>query len=168
MTNFIKLHLTPAVLFLIISLLLLSNIAFSQGKVNFSGHWVVNFDKSELGKSGRETVVPQFDIQQSEEGKATLIVFSGTFEGSSYRDTLFMDRRQFTSGTQSGDNNSSTYLKFSNWSDDGKSAVLTQKLSAFTMRITYSLSNDGKTLIMERVIDKDTNKIVYDRKSKSL
>ena len=125
-------------------------VAFAQAKPNFAGTWTMNIDKSDLGqmpkpKSQVETITQTADAitfavaaDRNELGKQNY-TFSAKLDGS---------ETPFPADVFPPDSPFRILSSKAEW--QGSALVITQKTSfqdtAGTLKITYTLSADGKTL----------------------
>lgn len=123
-------------------------------KANYGGSWKLNVQKSELGDFGDRIAPKKLNVDQKDD--QIIIARTGTgFNGDEYISTETL--------TFDGKTNEMTIFETSKkkstikWSEDGNSFVITYMLSLSfngeTTEIngteTWSLTNDGKTVITE-------------------
>jgi hypothetical protein len=128
-------------LFTIVVLLLISTILFaSDGKVNFSGEWTLNKDKSDLGDSGRRRgrAATKLIIEQ-EDNKLVVESFRQNRDGEevSTKLTYTLDGKKNKNEMRFGDQVSTT-----KWSEDSKS---------LTIESTMTMSRGDRDITIESI-----------------
>jgi hypothetical protein len=125
-----------------------------EGKVNFSGTWNFNEEKSEMGEGGRfmratKLVITQKDNDMTLERHAT----GRNGEEVTMTDKLTLDGKECENPAFRDNIKKSTVT----WSEDGKNLTINATIefnwegnkSEFTSVEVYKLSDDGKTLTIE-------------------
>ncbi|MFC2099050.1 hypothetical protein ACFLSP_04815 [Bacteroidota bacterium] len=134
------------------SFLFASVNAMAPKKVDFSGEWILNESKSELGE-GRFRLSSELTVKQ--EGNTLTIERTVTGRGGETRttsETLTMDGKENVS--ESENRSSTTTVK---WSDDSKSLTITSDLvmsrqgETFKVKRTeiWTMDKDGKILTIK-------------------
>lgn len=134
-------------------LLLCSTVLFAQ-KPDFSGTWVLNEGKSDMGQFGN-IVPPKISAIQKADS-LTAIKTNKSFDGSSETlstETLSFDGKQIESTVPPNDGKRKASAK---WSDDGSQLTITYTLQlnfngeAFEVTGTevWALADGGKTLTL--------------------
>lgn len=136
-------------------LLLLAFISFAgDGKVNYSGTWNINEEKSELGEGGRfflstKLVIVQKDNDMTMERHRT----GRNGEPRSSTDKFTLDGKE-CENPAFGDNVRKSVVT---WSDDGKSMTINSTMefwregnkTEFKSTEIYKLSDDGNVLTID-------------------
>lgn len=141
-------------LFFVIVSLLISIVTFAEDKkVNFSGEWSLNQEKSQLGEGRRWRVVTKLSVTQ----KGNDLTIKRTSQGRNREERVTEEVL-----TLDGKECKSTYRDFprtsvAKWSKDGKTLTITSKMiferdgNEFEVNTTeiWSLKEDGKTLSID-------------------
>jgi len=140
---------------LLMSILLLFPLISMAQKTNFSGKWNLNLQKTDF-KRAPDSIVPRsFEIMQKNDAiviQAKVYdkdrlqhYYSETisFDGSKQETIIYADYRRIVSISWNADNKGFVlYVRLRNEDEDNPSS------SDFTE--TWSLENDGKTLVVDR------------------
>jgi hypothetical protein len=160
-----------------ISLFIISSMALNaQTPVNFSGQW--EFDKARSDKDVRGDASFDGVIIMEIKQDAESISFTNTFilpgkDGRTYRPQTYL-----LDGTVTNDDTGTDpAIKYSEWSQDKKilttiivmTATLDGEAQEFLYTMTYTLSEDGKTLFVDdfrksKLNGEKTIKKVYSKK----
>ena len=163
-------------LFLCAILFLNFTIIFAgDGKVNFSGEWTLNKDKSDLGDSGgrrRGRAATKLIIEQ-EDNKLVVEFFRQNRDGEevSRKLTFTLDGKKNKNDMNFGDQ-----VSTAEWSDDGKTLTIESKMTMsrgdreFTIESTanWSLVDDTLTIDSARTTPRGErkSKAVYNKTDK--
>jgi hypothetical protein len=152
---------------LIISILLIS-FTTPAYKVNFLGTWVLNVEKSELGPFGIRGSASKIVVDQKTDA-ITITKTAANSDGSPAiaTETLGNDEKEVETQV-SATAKKKSILK---WSADGNAFTITFTVSTESTSIkgteTWGLGADGKTLILQRLLNLDqgdvSTKVVYDK-----
>ncbi len=156
---------------MICALLAIPSNSFAGDKVDFTGEWVLNEDKSDLGE-GRAFAA--FKIAVKQEGNTITIERTRTGRDGEERtnsETLTLDGKE---NIDEGERGSSTSVL--SWSEDGNSLTIKSKREfnrqgeTFEMNSTqvWTLAEDGKVLKIQSDISSSrgerSSTLVYDKK----
>ena len=156
---------------LVCAFLAIPSISFAGDKVDFSGEWTLNEDKSELGE-GRFFSAIKISVKQ--DGNTITIERTRTGRNGEERtssETLTMDGKENINEGERG--SSSSVLT---WSDDGTTLTIKSKREfsregeTFEMNSTevWAMSDDGKILKIQSDISSPRGErsgtLVYDKK----
>ncbi len=156
---------------MICALLAIPSNSFAGDKVDFTGEWVLNEDKSDLGE-GRAFAA--FKIAVKQEGNTITIERTRTGRDGEERtnsETLTLDGKE---NIDEGERGSSTSVL--SWSEDGNSLTIKSKREfnrqgeTFEMNSTqvWTLAEDGKVLKIQSDISSSRGErsasLVYDKK----
>ena len=125
-----------------------------DGKVDFSGTWNFNEEKSEMGEGGRFMRMTKMVITQKD-NDMTLERHSTRRDGEPFTmtDTLTLDGKECQNPAFGENTKKST----ATWSENGKNLTINTTMefwregnkAEFTSVEVYKLSDDGKTLTVE-------------------
>jgi len=150
-----------------------STVTFAQ-RANFSGNWVINIEKSEFGKAPLYTVSKELKIEQKEDS-LNIVAYSTNQIGEDNPPALTKykldgkptskiteDKRKMITTIQwSG--NSRIFTKTSHFSLPNN-----ESQEDYIRTDIWQLSDDGKTLIIERNVESKGGKYfikaIYDKK----
>jgi len=156
---------------MICALLAIPSNSFAGDKVDFTGEWVLNESKSDLGE-GRAFAA--FKIAVKQEGNTITIERTRTGRDGEERtnsETLTLDGKE---NIDEGERGSSTSVL--SWSEDGNSLTIKSKREfnrqgeTFEMNSTqvWTLAEDGKVLKIQSDISSSrgerSSTLVYDKK----
>jgi len=136
-------------LFLICSFLLISTESFAQKRVDFSGKWTLNEDKSDLGE-GRFFAASKLAITQDKKSITLERTRAGRDgEERTSSETITLDGKENVTETENRKTNS-----VATWSDDKSSLIIKSNIEInrqgeimeMTRTETLSLGEDGKAL----------------------
>jgi hypothetical protein len=159
-----------AMMLSIILLFMVGKTMAQSAKTDLTGAWKINMAKSDLGKTPVATAAPTtMDITQSDES----IEFKRSFPGMTATETFPFDGQAVESTIPPRNDHKTSSVK---WSDDKNTIIVSQKYKVakegkdpweWSRTEKYYLSDNGKTLILERVSvlpDRtETVKAVYDK-----
>lgn len=144
-----------AIFMVIILLLSVAVVTAQESKVDFSGTWVLNAEKSDLG--GRRGGSRGFRgyskmVVEQQDNKFIVETFRKNMEGEqvSNKNTYTLDGKK-----NKNDTNFGTMVSTANWAKDGKTLTIksTRTISRgdreFTMESTEKWSLDNDTLVIE-------------------
>jgi len=166
------------VAFIMVAVLLLGvcMLLAQEGKVDFSGEWTLNADKSEMGGGGgrgggRRGGAGSKMVVEHKDNNLVVVSYRTNRDGEeiSTETTYTLDGKKVESETNSG-----TQVAEAKWSKDGKSVTIFSERTMsrggneFTMESTAVWSLDGDNLIVEtsRTTPRGDmeSKAVYDKK----
>ncbi len=137
------------------------------GQTDFSGVWVLNRDKSELGQmnwADQSKVIDQKEDVLNVKRKYT----------NQNGEDVEQDEKYNLDGTKSENQGfgNGKKMSVSSWSEDKKSLVIKStyeferdgETNTFEVTETYTLSEDGNTLTIKSESQMGTRKMVYDKK----
>ncbi len=165
------------VLFISVVLLFSASVLSAQeSPVNFTGEWVLNEDKSDLGGGtsgrGRRMIVSKMVVEQKD-NKLVVEAFRTNRDGEevSTASTYTLDGKECTNTTEF-----STSVSVAEWSEDGKTLTISSTITfsrsgqEYTMESTGIWSLDKQTLSVETTRSTSrgerTSKGVYDKSEK--
>lgn len=169
---FMKKSLLTQLLILVLAPVFLLSFTSLPDRVNFSGEWKLNPDKSDLGQFANFATT---SIKTDQSNDAIIIARTApSFQGdeNTTSETLTFDGKE-TATKLIGESSKKSKMK---WTDDGQSFSITYTLNLdfngqqMVIQGTekWSLANDGKTLVVENNSSSDfgdmTTKSVYDKK----
>ena len=144
----------------------------AEGKVNFSGDWAVNQDKSELGEGRRGRAATKMTATQ--EGNNLTLERTSVRRGgeeATNKTVLTLDGKECENSTNRG-----TTKSTANWSADGKTLTITSirvierdgESMEFTTVEIWSLGEGGKALSIDYTTQSSRGErkatYVYDKK----
>ena len=165
------------VLFISVVLLFSASVLSAQeSPVNFTGEWVLNEDKSDLGGGtsgrGRSMIVSKMVVEQ-EDNKLVVEAFRTNRDGEEVSNvsTYTLDGKECTNTTEF-----MTRLSVAEWSEDGKTLTISSTITfsrsgrEYTMESTeiWSLDKDTLNIDSTRISSRGerTSKGVYDKSEK--
>lgn len=166
------------VLFIIVVFLMSAVVVSAQeGKVNFSGEWTLNADKSEFGgggggggRGGGRGMGSSKMIVEQKDNALTVETFRQNRDGEevSTTNTYTLDGKK-----SNNESNFGTTVSVVNWSKDGKTLTIESTMTGsrggqeFTMESTAVWSLEGNILTVETTRSTPrgemTSKAVYDK-----
>jgi hypothetical protein len=164
------------VLFIIVVFLMSAVVVSAQeGKINFSGEWTLNADKSEFGgggggRGGRGMMASSKMSVEQKDNVLTVETFRQNRDGEeiSTTNTYTLDGKK-----SNNENNFGTTESVATWSKDGKTLTINSTMTGsrggqeFTMESTAVWSLEGNILTVETTRSTQrgemTSKAVYDK-----
>jgi len=176
-TNYKEAIMRYLVLFISVVLLFSASVLSAQeSPVNFTGEWVLNEDKSDLGGGtsgrGRSMIASKMVVEQ-EDNKLVVEAFRTNRDGEevSTVSTYTLDGKECKN-----ESNYRTSVSVAEWSEDGKTLTISSTITfsrsgrEFTMESTEIWSLDKQTLSVETTRSTSrgerTSKGVYDKSEK--
>ncbi len=138
---------------LVIGAVLMSISLYAQNVTDFSGSWTLDESKSKIGPEGQRMLAKTLNITQGENSITLERIFSGmNGDERKITDTYTLDGKESVNPIFN-----TTKKSIAAWSEDGTSlevsSVIVLNMHGETTEIksveTYSLGDDGKTLIIE-------------------
>ena len=165
------------VLFICVALLLsVCVLSAKEGSVNFSGEWVLNADKSDLGTSSggrRRSMAASKMVVEQEDNKLVVEAFRTNRDGEevSMVTTYTLDGKECKN-----ESDNRTMVSVAQWSEEGKMLTISSTITMsrgdreFTMESTEKWSLDQEALAIDRTVSTSrgerTSKAVYDKLKK--
>jgi hypothetical protein len=156
-------------------LLIASVLSAQESTVNFTGEWVLNEDKSDLGggPSGRRSMIASKMVVEQKDNKFVVEAFRTNRGGEevSTVSTYTLDGKECKN-----ESDYRTSVSVAEWSEDGKTLTISSTITfsrsgrEFTMESTETWSLDKDTLSVETTRSTSrgerTSKGVYDKSEK--
>lgn len=146
--------------YLCITLLFVMSVStVTAQKVNFSGYWKLNKEKSDFGKISPNSAPVRATVKQ--ESKQIIVEWSqvyGTGDSTVYTEKLNLD------GTPSEARIIDGKVKTSlvKWSEDGMKLMVTSRYSSgMTGQVVWSLVDNGRVLMLQRTINGNDYPVSY-------
>jgi hypothetical protein len=139
-----------------------------SNRVNFSGKWVLNLDKTELGNVPERAAVKQFDVKQARDSiYITRVTINSNDEEVTSSEIGGLDGTPYSLVLSDGKTKTSTI----SWSTDQKEMTTVSRYSApnnpdeiqYTLSQVWKLNEEKNQLIIMLTSPSYTIKCVYDK-----